>query len=128
VEYVLANPHSYALAVTHSRVRSYALPSKDALEAEVDEYRAELMHQKVDQSRGQQLFDWLLGEIQELKEKRALIVVPDGNLHLLPFSALMNQGKYVRTSHQAGAQVLRRNGGHHALDWRRPRGASQRTH
>ena len=99
VEYVLANPHSYALAVTQSSVRRYTLPSKDALEAEVGQYRAELMHQKTDQSRGQELFDWLLGEIPELKEKRALIVVPDGNLHLLPFSALMNQGHYVLTSH-----------------------------
>ena len=99
VEYVLANPHSYALAVTQSSVRRYTLPAKDALEAEVGQYRAELMHQKTDQSRGQALFDWLLGEIPELKEKRALIVVPDGNLHLLPFSALINQGHYVLTSH-----------------------------
>jgi CHAT domain-containing protein len=99
VEYVLANPKSYALAVTQSNVRRYTLRSKDALEAEVGQYRAELMHQKTDQSRGQELFDWLLGEIPELKEKRALIVVPDGNLHLLPFSALMNQGHYVLTSH-----------------------------
>jgi CHAT domain-containing protein/transcriptional regulator of met regulon len=99
VEYVLANPHSYALAVTQSSVRRYTLPSKDTLEREVSQYRAELMQQKTDQSRGQQLFDWLLGKLPELKEKRALIVVPDGNLHLLPFSALMNQGHYVLTSH-----------------------------
>jgi CHAT domain-containing protein len=99
VEYVLANPHSYALAVTQNSVRRYTLPSKDALEAEVGQYRGELIHHKTDQSRGQELFDWLLGEIPELKERRALIVVPDGNLHLLPFSALMNQGHYVLTSH-----------------------------
>src|ERR1700761_8287750 len=99
VEDVLANAHSYALAVTQSSVRCCTLPSKDALEAEVGQYRAELTHQKTDHSRGQKLFDWLLGEIPELKEKRALIVVPDGNLHLLPFSALMNQGHYVLTSH-----------------------------
>jgi hypothetical protein len=98
VEYVLANPHSYALAVTQSSVRRYTLPSKDDLEAEVGRYRAELMYQKTDQSRGKELFDWLLGEIPELKEKRALIVVSDGNLHLLPISALMNQGHYDLTS------------------------------
>jgi tetratricopeptide (TPR) repeat protein len=40
VEYVLANPHSYALAVTQSSVRRYALPSKDALEAEVGQRKA----------------------------------------------------------------------------------------
>jgi CHAT domain-containing protein len=99
VEYVLANPHSYALAVTQSNVRRYTLPSKDTLEHKVSQYRAELMQQKTDQSGGQQLFDWLLGDIPEFKEKHALIVVPDGSLHLLPFSALMNQGHYVLTSH-----------------------------
>ena len=40
-----------------------------------------------------------LASIPEFKEKQALIVVPDGNLHLLPFSALVNQGQYVLTSH-----------------------------
>jgi CHAT domain-containing protein len=99
VEYVLANPHSYALAITQSSVQAYLLPSRYALEPEVKRYRGELMGKKTDQSRGQQLFDWLVGEIPEFKEKRALIVVPDGDLHLLPFSALVNQGQYILASH-----------------------------
>jgi CHAT domain-containing protein len=99
VEYVLASPNSYALAVTQSSVRRYSLPSKDALEPEVSQYRAELMQQKTDRPRGQQLFDRLLGKIPELKEKHALIVVPDGNLHLLPFSTLVDRGRYILTSH-----------------------------
>jgi hypothetical protein len=68
VEYVLANPHSYALAVTQSNVRRYTIPSKDTLEREVSQYRGELMQQKTDQSGGQRLFDWLLGDIPEFKE------------------------------------------------------------
>jgi CHAT domain-containing protein len=99
VEYVLSNPRSYALAVTQNSVHRYALPSQEVLEREAKRYRVELMEQKTDQSRGQELFDWLLGGIPEFKEKHALIVVPDGNLHLLPFSALVNQGRYILTSH-----------------------------
>ena len=47
----------------------------------------------------QRLFDGLLGGIQEFKDKKTVIVVPDGQLHLLPFSTLANDGHYVLTSH-----------------------------
>ncbi len=99
VEYVLADPQSYALAVTRNAVHRYTLPSKTVLEQETTQYRSELMQQKADLVQGQRLFDDLLGRIPEFKEKQALIVVPDGNLHLLPFSALVNAGQYVLTSH-----------------------------
>ena len=100
VEYVLNDPNSYALAVTRNSVHRYSLPPRDLLEQEATQYRATLKQQKTDPSLGQRLYDGLLGEIPELKDKRDLIVVPDGTLHLLPFSALMNDGQYLLTSHQ----------------------------
>jgi CHAT domain-containing protein len=99
VEYVLDNPHSYALTLTHTTVHRYALPSKDELEQGASKYRSEILQQKTDLSLAQQLFNGLLGQIPEFKDKQALIVVPDGRLHLLPFSALANNGQYVLTSH-----------------------------
>jgi len=99
VEYVLDDPNSYALAVTRDSVHRYTLPPRDLLEQEAAQYRATLKQQKTDRSLGQRLYDGLLGEIPELKDKRDLIVVPDGKLHLLPFSALMNDGEYILTSH-----------------------------
>ena len=99
VEYVLDSPHSYALAVTHQTAHRYTLPSKDILAQEVTRYRSEILQQKNDQALAQQLFNGLLGGIPELKDKQTLIVVPDGKLHLLPFSALSNGGHYVLTSH-----------------------------
>src|ERR1700733_12018262 len=99
VEYVLDSPQSYALAVTHQTVRRYPLPSKDVLEQEATQYRSELLQQRTDLALAQRLFNGLLGGIQELKEKQTLIVVPDGKLHLLPFSTLANDGHYVLTSH-----------------------------
>ena len=93
------NPHSYALALTHTTVHRYALPSKDELEQGASQYRSEILQQKTDLSLAQQLFNGLLGGIPEFKDKQALIVVPDGQLHLLPFSALANNGQYVLTSH-----------------------------
>jgi CHAT domain-containing protein len=99
VEYVLDDPHSYALVVTGHSVHRYTLPSKNVLEQEASQYRSELIQQKTDVPLAQRLFDQLLGGIPELKEKHALIVVPDGKLHLLPFAALVNDGQYILMSH-----------------------------
>jgi CHAT domain-containing protein len=99
IEYVLDNPHSYALAFTNTTVHRYTLPSMDELEQEASTYRSEILQQKTDLPLGQQLFNGLLGRIPEFKEKKALIVVPDGRLHLLPFSALAENRHYILTSH-----------------------------
>ena len=99
VEYVLDDPNSYALAVTRTSVHRYTLPPRDLLEQEATQYRSILKQQKTDPSLGQRLYDGLLGGIPELKDKRELTVVPDGKLHLLPFSALVNSGQYILTSH-----------------------------
>jgi CHAT domain-containing protein len=98
IEYVIDSPQSYALEVTHETVHRYTLPSKDVLEQEVTQYRSEILQQRTDLALGQQLFNSLLGEIQELKEKQSLIVVPDGKLHRLPFSTLASGGHHVLAS------------------------------
>ncbi len=99
IEYVLANPHSYALAVTRISVHRYALPAKSELEQEATEYRSELTQKKTDLPLAQRLFDALLGRMPEFREKARLIVVPDGKLQLFPFSALVDSGKYILTTH-----------------------------
>jgi CHAT domain-containing protein len=99
VEYVLDDPNSYALAVTRTSVHRYTLPPRDLLEQEATQYRSILKQEKTDPSLGQRLYDGLLGGIPGLRDKRELIVVPDGKLHLLPFSALVNSGQYILTSH-----------------------------
>ena len=106
VEYVLAEPHSYALAVTHDSIASYQLPAKHDIEADADHYRAELRERKTDTQLAQKLFASLIAPIKHYFEKRDLIVVPDGSLHLLPFAALVNpQGDYVLASHTIDVAV-----------------------
>jgi CHAT domain-containing protein len=99
LEYVLDNPHSYALALTATTVRRYTLASKDELEQAATQYRSEIVKQKTDLLLAQQLFNGLLGGIPEFKEKTALIVVPDGKLHMFPFAALVDKGQYILASH-----------------------------
>ena len=99
LEYVLHDPVSYALAVTSSTVHRYELPAKAQIEQEATQYRSEIVKQKSDIQLGQKLFQELLGRVPEYKEKSNLIVVPDGTLHLLPFSALVDAGQYALNSH-----------------------------
>lgn len=99
IEYVLDDPTSYALAITQTGVHCYELPAKSQLEPQTVQYRSELKKGKVDLALAQQLFEELLGRIPEYKQKSDLVVIPDGELQLLPFSALAESGKYILTSH-----------------------------
>ena len=96
VEYVLADPQSYALAITRSQVKRYSLPTKTALEEESTKYRDTLRKQRTDSKLGQQLFRELLGFTHDFPDTRSTIIVADGALHLLPIGALIDEsGKYV---------------------------------
>jgi CHAT domain-containing protein len=99
VEYVLAEPHSYALAVTRTSVRPYELGSKEQIEADSQNFRNSIEKQQANSGLGKTLFAELLRPVSEYKAKSRVIVVPDGELHLLPFNALSDNGKFVVEDH-----------------------------
>ena len=99
VEYVLDDPRSYALSITRTTVNRYVLPPKQALEQEARDYRSSVTQRKPDVAIGQKLFQQLLGNIPAYKRNTEVILVPDGELHLLPFSALIDGPRYVIESH-----------------------------
>jgi len=99
IEYVLAEPNSYAFAITRTSVAPYQLPSKTQLESDADRYRMELHTRKTDLALAQTLFDELLLPIKQYPQKPDLIVVPDGSLHLLPFAALADKVSYILATH-----------------------------
>ena len=99
VEYVLAEPHSYALAVTRTGAHCYTLPPKSVLNKDASRYRAKLMGHKADLPLAQKLFNSLLAAIPEYRTKTDVIVVPDGELNLLPFGAIADGGQYIIASH-----------------------------
>src|ERR1035437_8744537 len=98
IEYVLANPHSYALAVTRNGVHSYELAARDELEALSMKYRSSIRDKRVDSALGGALFNELLAPISEFRNKSTIIIVPDGDLHFLPFGALTDSGSYLVAS------------------------------
>ncbi len=96
VEYVLGSPHSYALAISRSAVKRYTLPAKTEIERDVSSYRDRLRKQGTDPHLGQQLYRELLGFTRGYPDSKSLIIVADGDLHLLPFSALFDEfGRYL---------------------------------
>lgn len=96
IEYVLSKPRSYALAISSSSVKCYPLPSKETIEGESAAYRNILRSRRTDAQLGQRLFDHLLWFTRDNANAKPLIVVPEGALHLLPFSALIRRpGKYL---------------------------------
>ena len=99
VEYVLADPSSYALAVTHNEVTPYQLTAKSRIETDSERYISEIRSKKVNKALAQALYKELLGPVREIEKNTNLIVVPDGSLHLLPFSALMKDDAYVISRH-----------------------------
>jgi CHAT domain-containing protein len=99
IEYVLAKPASHALAVTKTAVHSYPLNSGAGIDADAKKYLDKIHAKVADPALAQTLFAELLAPIREYSTQKDLIIVPDGQLHLLPFSALVNQGAYVLASH-----------------------------
>jgi CHAT domain-containing protein len=99
IEYVLAEPNSHAFAITHDSVTPYRLPSKSVIEEDANQYRKEIRGEKEDRALAQRLFAELLGPMKEYAQKTDLVIVPDGSLHLLPFSALADKAGYVLKTH-----------------------------
>lgn len=99
IEYVLAEPHSYSLVITRTSVRPYELASKERIEADSLNFRDRIRKQQTDPGDGEALFNELLRPVVEYRTKSRVIVVPDGELHLLPFNALSDKGKFVVEDH-----------------------------
>jgi len=99
LEYVLADPQSYVLAVSSTTVARYPLASRQVIEAAADQYRGQLRKGQINSELAGHLFQALLGGVPDYRQKQSILVVPDGKLDLLPFSALMDGPDYVLTTH-----------------------------
>src|SRR6202012_2177298 len=95
----LNEPRSSVLAITSNSVERYMLASGKSLESAAAAYNREIHAMKTDQSLSHTLFEQLLGAVPEYRQKRNVIVVPDGQLHLLPFAALTDDNGYVLATH-----------------------------
>jgi CHAT domain-containing protein len=101
IEYVLYTPSSYVLAITNTSIHAYTLPDKRVFDGQASSYRDKMQSRKADKKAAHSLFENLLKPIPEYADAASIVVVPDGSLHLLPFSALIDDsGSYLIQSHE----------------------------
>lgn len=99
LEYVLDEPFSSVLAITSRNVQKYDLPSGKEIGNLASRYRGEIHARKTDPVLARKLFANLLAPISEYRDKSEVIVIPDGQLHLLPFASLMEGNDYAIRTH-----------------------------
>lgn len=95
LEYVLDDPYSYCLVLRRDSSRVARLSGKQTIAPLVTAYLKAVRAKQSSRDSGRRLYDLLLGPVLELGEEQ-LIIVRDGQLHLLPFDALLDSdGKYI---------------------------------
>jgi CHAT domain-containing protein/tetratricopeptide (TPR) repeat protein len=100
IEYVLGEPHSYALVLSKDGISFIELSSGQAINSLASQYLDSIKKKQAAPALGKRLYSELLGKIPGLRTARRLTIVPDGRLHLLPFDTLVNpEGQYVLMTH-----------------------------
>ncbi|MCI0628656.1 MAG: CHAT domain-containing protein, partial [Acidobacteria bacterium] len=101
LEYVLDEPNSFCLAITQQGVNLITLASsRKRIEDLVRAFLTEITAKKSGMKEAQELYSLLLEPIPGHTEKLRLVVVRDGELHLLPFDSLRDtKGRFVLFSH-----------------------------
>jgi CHAT domain-containing protein len=96
LEYVVDDPASYCLVITRTSIRIVKLPAKEALSSLVIAYLDKLKAKERADDEARHLYDVLLGGLPGLQDAKQFIIVRDGQLHLVPFDALVEpSGRYV---------------------------------
>jgi CHAT domain-containing protein len=91
LEYVVDDPASYCLVVSRQHSRIVKLSGKQVISPLVSAYLSEVKAKHSAHDEARRLYDVLLGSIPEAQNKEQLIIVRDGQLHLVPFDALLDR-------------------------------------
>jgi len=94
LEYVVDDPASYCLAIARDHARISKLRSKAVISADADAFLKEVKAKHSGQAEARRLYADLIDVVPEAKDKRRLIIVRDGPLHLVPFDALMDNNNH----------------------------------
>lgn len=100
LEFLLADPRSYCLAITNDSAAIVPLARGAEIERDVTEHLKEIRSRGKARETGQRLYTSLIAPIPAVKRNLRVIVVADGALHGLSFESLVNErGSYLIESH-----------------------------
>jgi CHAT domain-containing protein len=91
VEYVMDEKGSYAIEISHSGLKIHNLAARTEISRLSRSFVTAIRNGTDSQSSGRELYKQLIAPVRS-QDISSLIVVPDGPLHLVPFSALVNEG------------------------------------
>lgn len=108
LEFSLGKRESYLWMVARDSVRSFSLPARREIENLAIAVRDSLLLQKINASQGEKIFDQksndlsriLLAQVAPYLKKQRIIVVPQGALQYIPFSALPENGIPLIVNHE----------------------------
>ncbi|MBD2561180.1 MULTISPECIES: CHAT domain-containing protein [Nostoc] len=101
LEYSLGEKRSYLWAVTNKSITSYELPKRADIEATVQKFRQEITTPYLRNSPSiDVLSQQLLAPVAQQLEKKRLVVVSDGALQYVPFSALTRPNSKGSSSYE----------------------------
>jgi CHAT domain-containing protein len=96
LEYVVDDPASYCLVITRTNLRIVKLAGKQELSSLVITYLNKVKRKERADDVARHLYEVLLGGIPGVQNVKQFIIVRDGQLHLIPFDALVQpSGRYV---------------------------------
>ena len=100
LEYVMADPQSYCLVITHDGSHIVSLAGRERINTLVTAYLEAVKAKRPGRGEGRQLYNILLRHITEATQKETLVIIPDGALHLVPFEGFVDDsGKYLVETH-----------------------------
>jgi len=100
LEYVVAEPQSYCLVISHAGSHIAPLASRKRINRLVATYLKAVKMKQPGREEGRQLYDVLLRPVTQAAQKEILVIVPDGPLHLVPFEGFVDEsGRYLVETH-----------------------------
>lgn len=100
LEFVLAEPASYCIAISRTAAHVVRLPERSAMEKPVDLLLKDIRSGTRTLADAKAAGSMLLGQIPQITSKRRLIISPDGALDGLPFEVLIDRsGKRLLDTH-----------------------------
>jgi CHAT domain-containing protein len=100
LEYVVAEPRSYCLVISRTDARIVPLAGKQSIEALIAAYLKAVKAKAPARKEASAMYDALLAPVATAAQKKRLVVVRDGPLHLVPFDGFLDRGgRYVAETH-----------------------------
>lgn len=100
LEYVLSDPQSFCLVITRETVQIKTLAGRAEIDRSISQYLARIEAKKPAEADAQRLYAQVLRNCLHGVNERRLIIIPDGKLNDVPFSALVDQlGRYLAETH-----------------------------